>query len=104
MNGKCVWRYFFKLKITIYGKLSVRDQDTNEDKLTGSVKREEEYNSEDLIKKNAKTKDILYKGLQRSMLYKVSSRSFARDIWDSLAAEYGNEDIELALNFDGNAR
>lgn len=51
---------------------------------TKRAKKEEEYNTEDLelILKNAKVKDMLYKGLQRSMLYKLSSCTSAKGIWD----------------------
>lgn len=39
------------------------------------VKKDEEYNTEDheLIQKCTKPKDMLYRGLQKSVLYKVSS-------------------------------
>lgn len=50
-----------------------------------------------LIQKNAKVKEILYRGLEENVFFKVCLFSFEKSIWDLLASKYGSEDIELAL-------
>nr|XP_009618068.1 uncharacterized protein LOC104110311 [Nicotiana tomentosiformis]XP_016461743.1 PREDICTED: uncharacterized protein LOC107785038 [Nicotiana tabacum] len=62
-------------------------------------KREEEYDDEDrrLVQKNAKAKDLLYRGLPRNIIYKVSSCISAHDIWRTLEADFGDKNIEVAL-------
>ncbi|XP_070046370.1 uncharacterized protein [Nicotiana tomentosiformis] len=55
-----------------------------------SIKREEEYDAEDrqMIQQNSKAKDLLYKSLPRSVLYKVSSCISAHDIWRTLESDF----------------
>ncbi|XP_070054110.1 uncharacterized protein [Nicotiana tomentosiformis] len=62
-------------------------------------KTKEEYDDEDrqLIQKNAKAKNLLYRSLPRNILYKVSSCISTHDIWRTLEADFGDENIEVAL-------
>lgn len=70
--------------------------DSNENKC---IKREEEYNVENLhiIQKNTKANDLIYKSLPRNILNKVSSYISANDVWRTMEAYYENENIELTL-------
>ncbi|XP_070042555.1 uncharacterized protein [Nicotiana tomentosiformis] len=62
-------------------------------------KREEEYDEEDrqLVQKNAKAKDLLYKSLSRNTLLRVSSCISAHDIWRTLKTDFENQNIKVAL-------
>nr|XP_033515916.1 uncharacterized protein LOC117280321 [Nicotiana tomentosiformis] len=68
-------------------------------KVTFCNKTKEEYDDEDrqLIQKNAKAKNLLYRSLPRNILYKVSSCISTHDIWRTLEADFGDENIEVAL-------
>nr|XP_016500738.1 PREDICTED: uncharacterized protein LOC107819164 [Nicotiana tabacum] len=62
-------------------------------------KREEDYDDKDrqVIQKNTKAKDLPYRSFPRNILYKVSSCNSVHDIWRILEADFGDENIEMAL-------
>ncbi|XP_070032920.1 uncharacterized protein [Nicotiana tomentosiformis] len=62
-------------------------------------KREEEYDDEDhqLVQKNTKSKDLLYRSLCRNILFKVSSFISAHVIWRTLKPDFGDENIKVEL-------